>query len=301
MRINSKMIAKDLRLSGYIFKLFSIKNFKKAKFKNIKERKNISKKTYNVYLTRDDKTKLRVLVRKSKSNIGILWLHGGGHVLGKPEMIYLSIVRKLFKKATIVSPDYRLNPFPNDLEDCYLTLKWMVKNADKLNIRKDKIFVGGESAGGGLTVSLCLLARDKKEINIAYQMPIYPMLTNKNTLSKEDNNAPIWNEKQNKKAWKIYLDGVKDINKYALPLLENDFSCLPPCFSFVGTIDPFYEETKEYISRLKKANVEVSFKFFEGCYHAFDMMVPHAKESKEAVNLFLKSFDYAVKYYKKDN
>ena len=41
MRINSKMIAKDLRLSGYIFKLFSIKNFKKAKFKNIKERKNL--------------------------------------------------------------------------------------------------------------------------------------------------------------------------------------------------------------------------------------------------------------------
>lgn len=108
-------------------------------------------------------------------------------------------------------------------------------------------------------------------------------------------------KKQNKKAWEIYLDGVKDINKYVLPLLENDFSCLPPCFSFVGTIDPFYEETKEYISKLKKANVEVSFKFFEGCYHAFDMMVPHAKESKEAVNLFLKSFDYAVKYYKKDN
>ena len=94
---------------------------------------------------------------------------------------------------------------------------------------------------------------------------------------------------------------VKDINKYALPLLENDFSCLPPCFSFVGTIDPFYEETKEYVSRLKKANVEVSFKFFEGCYHAFDMMVPHAKESKEAVDLFLKSFDYAVKYYQKNN
>ena len=41
MKINSKMIAKDLRLSGYIFKLFSIKNFKKAKFKNVKERKNI--------------------------------------------------------------------------------------------------------------------------------------------------------------------------------------------------------------------------------------------------------------------
>lgn len=63
-------------------------------------------------------------------------------------------------------------------------------------------------------------------------------------------------KKQNKKAWEIYLDGVKDINKYVLPLLENDFSCLPPCFSFVGIIDPFYEETKEYISKLKKANVD---------------------------------------------
>ena len=43
-------------------------------------------------------------------------------------------------------------------------------------MRSDQLFVGGESAGGGLAAALCIYARDKKEVSIAFQMPLYPML-----------------------------------------------------------------------------------------------------------------------------
>lgn len=249
MKVNKKMIAKDLRFCGSIYKLLLSKPTKKnsRKEKEVKMRNTDSSKyKYNVYLDRDDGTKLRVLIKKPKesTDIGVLWLHGGGYVTGIPEMVYLSMVNKISDKVIIISPEYRLakvSPYPAALNDCYLTLKWMVENASNLGIRDDKIFVGGESAGGGLCVALCLLARDKKEISIACQIPLYPMLNNIKTASMINNNAPVWNEKQNEVAWDLYLRGLNEIPKYAVPLKETDYSNLPPIITFVGTIEPFYD------------------------------------------------------------
>lgn len=72
-------------------------------------------------------------------------------------------------------------PFPAALEDCYLALLWLKENGEKYGMRRDKIFVGGNSAGGGMTAALTLYARDKGEVNIAFQMPLYPMLDDRPT------------------------------------------------------------------------------------------------------------------------
>ena len=69
--------------------------------------------------------------------------------------------------------------------------------------------VGGESAGGGLTAALCMMARDRKEVNIAYQMPLYPMLDDHDTDSSRDNHAKVWNTRRNHMAWRMYLKGIK--------------------------------------------------------------------------------------------
>ncbi len=63
--------------------------------------------------------------------------------------------------------------------------------------------IGGESAGAGLTTALTILARDKGEINIAFQMPLYPMIDNFDTLSSKDNRSKIWNTIRNHMAWKL--------------------------------------------------------------------------------------------------
>lgn len=86
----------------------------------------------------------------------------------------------------VVAPEYRTafeKPFPADLEDCYAALLFLKVHADELGINDAQIMVGGESAGGGLTVATCLLARDIGEVNIAFQMPLYPMLDDRETAS----------------------------------------------------------------------------------------------------------------------
>ena len=69
----------------------------------------------------------------------------------------------------------------------------MVTHADELGIRKDQIFVGGESAGGGLCAALCMLARNGGEVNIAFQMPLYPMIDDRDTDSSRDSHNLVWN------------------------------------------------------------------------------------------------------------
>ena len=158
--------------------------------------------------------------------------------------------------------------------------------------------VGGESAGGGLTAALCMYARDKGEINIAYQMPLYPMIDNEDTDSSRDNHAPVWNTKRNQKAWKAYLRDIHgEIPPYAAPARQTDYSNLPPAYTFVGDIEPFYCETLTFVENLQKAGVEAKVDVYPGCFHAFDMLLPFLKVSKQAAKTFEEQYLYAAGHY----
>ena len=240
---------------------------------------------------------------KSKTP-GILWIHGGGYRTGMTEMIYMSRALNLVKTygAVVVTPEYRLSheaPYPAALEDCYAALKYLKEHIEELGINDSQLMVGGESAGGGLTAALCMYTRDKGEINIAYQMPLYPMIDNEDTESSKDNHAPIWNTKKNHSAWKLYLRGLegKEVPAYAAPARQTDYSNLPPAYTFVGDIEPFYCETLTYIENLHKAGIEAKVDVYPNRFHAFDMMMPFKKVSKEAIAEFEKQFCYAVKHY----
>lgn len=256
-----------------------------------------------IQIPRDDGTSFRACVMRGKKTqgktAGILWLHGGGYSLGAPEMAIMSFPRHLINNCNcvIVSPDYTLStvsPYPCALNDAYTALLWMKNHKKEFGVSYDKIVVGGESAGGGLTAGLCLYARDKGEKVIGFQMPLYPMLDDRVTKSSADNNAPVWGTKENKSAWSIYL-GDKVMNNnvpiYAAPARAGDLSNLPPAITVIGTAEPFYDETIDYFSRLKIAGVKVDLEICEGGYHAFDMMAPYAKISKDAYSFLLKKFN----------
>ncbi|MDR1530643.1 MAG: alpha/beta hydrolase [Clostridiales bacterium] len=72
---------------------------------------------------------------------------------------------------------------------------------------------------------------------------------------------------------------------------------LPPACTFVGDIEPFYDETAAYAENLRKSGVPVHFKVFEGCFHAFDMVCPNTSVAKEAAELLESAFKYAVSNY----
>ena len=141
--------------------------------------------------------------------------------------------------------------------------------------------------------------RDKGEVKVAFQMPLYPMIDNYDTDSSKNNHSKVWNTKRNHQAWAVYLrkDAKKDVSPYAAPARQTDYSNLPPAYTFVCTAEPFYCETLKYINDLKAAGVEAKVDIYEGMYHAFDMNEPNNPISKEAIKNFNEVFAYAKEHY----
>ena len=226
---------------------------------------------------------------------GVLWLHGGGFATGMKEMVFMSRAIDLVTQfgAVVVAPDYRLSwqaPYPAALHDCYAVLLWMRDHAGELGVDSARLVVGGESAGGGLTASLCMLARDAGQVKIAFQMPLYPMLDNLDTESSRDNHARVWNTRRNHQAWYLYLrqDALSaQVSPYAAAARQTDYRNLPPAYTFVSTAEPFYAETLAYVEALRAAGVPAEVDVYEGLYHAFDMMEPNLPQSREARQRFI--------------
>jgi acetyl esterase/lipase len=316
MKIKNSMIDKELKTIGIIIKIinntFTIPKFRLINIlmKNIRIRtKDCKIQVIEEWITRKDGSKMQTYIFKpnvSKENVpGILWLHGGGYAIGNPGQAKIWAKRFIeVSNCVVVAPDYRLSlesPYPAALEDSYEALKWIKNHAKELGIRDNQIMVGGDSAGGGLTAALTLYARDKKEINISFQMPLYPMLDDRmKSESAKENNAPVWNSKSNLNGWKLYLGNIfgnKNIPVYAAPARTTDYSKLPPAVTFVGELEPFRDETIQYVKNLRNAGVPVDFKVYKGCYHGFDQICPKAEISKNAISFVVNSFKNAVENY----
>ena len=223
------------------------------------------------------------------SEYGCLWIHGGGYIMGMKEMVYMSRAMDLVRNfgMTVFALDYHLaiqSPYPAALNDCYDILLYMDAYKEKYGF--SKIVVGGESAGGGLAVAVCMLARDTKKVDISYQLPLYPMLDCFDTESSKDNHGKIWNTKRNHLAWKLYLRDKNAINAYSSPSRQTNYADLPPAYTFVGSGEPFYYETLEYIENLRKAGIQAGCDVYPTDIHAFDMLYPELEFSKQAIHTF---------------
>lgn len=255
----------------------------------------------------DKRTIPALIVSPKNKNVnapGILWIHGGGYILGMKEMVHMSRAIDLVKKygAIVVSPGYRLafqSPYPAAINDCYDALLYIKNHAEELGINRNQIMVGGESAGGGLCAALCMMARDKNEVHIAYQMPLYPMIDNFDTKSSSNNHGKVWNTRKNHFGWKMYLrqNSKKEVSPYAAAARQSDYSNLPPAYTFVGDGEPFYCETLTFIENLKKAGVEASVDVYHSNIHSFDLMKPELSISKQASQKFNEKFEYAMQHY----
>ena len=270
-----------------------------------------STKVKKMYIERPDGSRMRILVCRSRRagkeerapKTGLLWIHGGGYASGLPEQ-EVGFMKMLCSDSSCVAvlPDYIRSmekPYPAALEDCHTALSWMHSHAEELGINPSQVFVGGDSAGGGLTAALSLYERDEGQLPIAFQMPLYPMIDDREmTESSKDNDAPVWNTKSNSLAWKLYLghlSGTDEIPSHAAPSRETDYSNLPPTLTYVGDMEPFRDETMAYVKALEEAGVPVHFRLFKGCYHGFDIMVPRAEVSRQARAFLVETFRSAQK------
>lgn len=318
MHITNEMIHPELRKTGQAIR-FVLPYFNPSTFRlcaamtgRLRKTKYRGMNYREVFLSRGNgQGDLRLCVfsplTKPKKATGILWIHGGGYGLGAPEQNEALIRRFVEKGSVVVAPDYCLSiekPYPAALLDCYQTLLWIRDNAGKFGICSDQLMVGGDSAGGGLCCAVTILARERKEVSIACQMPLYPMIDDRMiTPSSKNNDAPVWNTQSSENRWKLYLGdlyGTDKVPYYAAPERLKDFTNLPPAIIHVGDIDPFHDETVIYGNKLRKAGILVAFKEFEGCFHGFDIVASHSTPAKDAHQFLMLHFTYAQKHYFKD-
>ncbi|MFC8796574.1 alpha/beta hydrolase [Promicromonospora sp. NPDC057138] len=210
----------------------------------------------------------------------LLWIHGGGMVLGDAAQDS-AFCRRMADELgiVVVSAEYRLapeHPFPTPLEDCYTALQWLAGQSD---VDPARIAIGGESAGGGLAAALTLLAKERGEIRPVLQLLSYPMLDDR-TVTRTDvdpRRLRIWSAKSNRFGWRGYLgtaasggasDG--DVPPLAAPARYEDLTGLPPVWIGVGTNDLFHDEDVAYARRLQQAGVATTLHEVPGAYHNFD-------------------------------
>ena len=234
---------------------------------------------------------LRIHRRKDQSDVAgcLYWIHGGGLVLGSYAMEDARFDRwcQLFGIVG-VAVEYRLapeTPYPGPIEDCYRGLAWVHANAQALGIDPQRIGIGGASAGGGLAASLALLARDRRELAIAYQLLIYPMIDDRQRTPSSGWEVPVWPPAANTYGWASYLGGANagpDVSPYAAAARAKDLAGLPPALISVGGVDGFVDEDIDYALRLNQANVPTELHVYPGGPHGFDSLAPDSALAKRA-------------------
>jgi acetyl esterase/lipase len=212
----------------------------------------------------------------------MLYIHGGGFVLGRPEMAddYLAgLAQEL--EILIVAVDYRLapeHPFPVPLEDCYQALKWIFEQSSSLHVDPTRVVIMGHSAGGGLAAATAILARDKGEHQLAGLLMVYPMLDHRTGQAQAPHDNPTtghlsWTRDANRFCWQCMqgsyaLDDQRQA--HFSPALANDLSGMPASFLSVGALDLFLDEGVAFALQLSRCAVPVELHVYPGVPHMFD-------------------------------
>jgi acetyl esterase/lipase len=233
----------------------------------------------------DDDTRVFVRVHRPQAQTEVLpcvySIHGGGYVLGSVEMDDARFAQWCQKLGCVgVSVEYRLapeTPFPAPLEDCYAGLRWTYEHAGDLGIDRRGLGIAGASAGGGLAAALALLARDRGEVPLAFQLLECPMLDDRQmTSSSRLDGLPIWSRESNAFGWRSYLGdlyGTDRVPPYAAAARAEDLEGLPPALVITGGADGFRDENILYGQRLNQAGVATDLHVLAGAPHGVQMFI----------------------------
>lgn len=217
----------------------------------------------------------------------LLWMHGGGHVLGEAaqdDWLMAEVVTAT--GCTAVAVDWRRapeDPFPAALHDGADALRWLSTNGT------GPLVVGGASSGGGLAAGIALWARDSGEVRLDGQILIYPMLDDreKTSSSRAVTDRRVWNRDTNRRAWAAYLRGLEpgaDVPPYAAPARATDLGGLPPTWIATAELDAFVDEDLDYAARLLDVGVSTELHVYPGAVHGFDLFAPTAAVSQRFAN-----------------
>lgn len=241
--------------------------------------------------------KMELLRKKEKDTDGmILQIHGGGYY-GRLRNVYrdaAGIYNEISNGFDVLSIDYRVapeNPFPAALEDAMDAYQWIVDH----HYNPKKIFVVGDSAGGGLALALCLYLRDHKMQLPAgiVTMSAWTDLTNTGASYEENFDIdPIFGGSRDSLVYhNEYYKNVSPENPYISPV-NGDYNGFPPMLMQVGEYEMLLSDTTTVAQKALSAGVLVKKHVYNGMFHVFQLgflMYPESKEAWMEVGHFIRS------------
>lgn len=219
----------------------------------------------------------------------LVYLHGGGWTEGSAAGVDALCTELAVRGECVVAAvDYRLapqHPFPAGLDDCFAATAW-------LGERNARLAVGGSSAGANLAAAVALLARDRGDPHIVFQLLVYPPLDH---AAVADAERAHFRRADIERHWSQYLPDRPDgDDPRASPLRATDLSRLPPALVITAEHDPLTEEATAYARRLVEAGVPAEIRHFAGAQHGFFASATRQGDAArtEAVAALRRAFAY---------
>jgi acetyl esterase len=206
----------------------------------------------------------------------LVYYHGGGWVVGDLDT-HDALCRHLANGAgcAVLAVDYRLAPehkFPAAVEDAWAALEWAAENAAALGIDRERLAVGGDSAGGNLAAIVSLMARNRGGPHLCYQLLLYPALDFGMHFDSYRRFAEGYLLTRATMAWFTdhYLARPAEIDDWrASPLRARDMTGLPPALIVTAGYDPLRDEGAAYARRLVESGVSICHRHYSGQLHGF--------------------------------
>lgn len=240
-------------------------------------------------IVRDGAVRVRVYVPAEPSGAGLLWIHGGGLVLGAAATDDRPAAETARDTgAIVVSVDYRLaprHPFPAAIDDCSAAFSWFLDHAAELGVDPARIAVGGQSAGGGLAAALVQRLIDSGT-PVRAQWLFCPMLDDRTAANRalDEIDHFVWNNRANLVGWRSYLGagvGAPDLPAYAAPARREDLAGMPPTWIYTSSVELFHDEDAAYASALEAAGVPVVLDIVPGAAHGFEAWAPDTPPARD--------------------
>lgn len=216
----------------------------------------------------------------------IVYMHGGGYRSGSLDS-HDTVVANLAQGtgAQVIAVHYRRapeNPYPAAVDDGYAILQWAVDNAEAWQIDPARLAIAGDSAGGGMTAALSMMARDRGGPALAMQILLYPGPMNPDTNSESYHRNgfdPGFNKEVIEFVLESYAGSVGNPDPYAVPLAQTDYAALPPAFIHPAEFDPILDDALVYGERLKAAGVPAEVRVAKNLLHSFLRAVTVSEEA----------------------
>ncbi|WP_329464812.1 alpha/beta hydrolase [Streptomyces sp. NBC_01431] len=228
--------------------------------------------------------------RPHRARGAIVWLHGGGYVMGDLDTEHPWAARIAERSgAVLVSVGYRRAPenrFPAALDDACAALAWTAGHAAEFGVDPERIAVGGHSAGAGLAAAVALRTRAEQGPPIHFQLLNQPQLDDRQETWSGRNftDTPWLTRGKVTSSWRHYL-GATPASPYAAAARATDLSGLPPAYIATAEFCPNRDEGIDYALRLLQAGVPVELHQWPGTFHGSQAILSAAVSQRQIAEL----------------